>query len=144
MKKVRIPQSIVTTIVGHARASLPREACGLLYGQRKDGVVIVARATATDNADSTDPNRRFAIAPKDLLEAHKVARAEGIDIVGHYHSHPTGLATPSNADVSAIADPMALWIIVGLSKCGQGEVKAFLPVPSMTGFKQLVVDVVQD
>jgi proteasome lid subunit RPN8/RPN11 len=42
--------------------------------------------------------RRYTIAPETLLAAQRYARDRQLEIVGIYHSHPDGLAIPSECD----------------------------------------------
>ncbi len=41
---------------------------------------------------------RYRIDERLLLETHRSARAEGLEVVGYYHSHPDGPAVPSRLD----------------------------------------------
>ena len=96
-------------IAAHAVATYPDECVGLLFGRvagrnkaveaihqvenRWEGQVALA---ATDNAESR--RDRFYLDPKDYLKADRAARAQGLDIVGCYHSHPNWPALPSERD----------------------------------------------
>jgi proteasome lid subunit RPN8/RPN11 len=82
------------------------EICGLLVG--RDGVVeriLPCRNVAIDTESA------FEVDPAALFAAHRAARAGGAAILGHYHSHPNGLARPSPRDAAAAAAG-SLWIIV--------------------------------
>jgi proteasome lid subunit RPN8/RPN11 len=88
------------------------EICGLLLG--RDGVVgrvLPCRNVAVDTASA------FEIDPAALFSAHRAARAGGAAILGHYHSHPNGLARPSPRDAAA-AQPGTLWMIVAGDMAG--------------------------
>ena len=41
---------------------------------------------------------RFYLDPRDYMRADRAARAQGLDIVGCYHSHPDHPAIPSERD----------------------------------------------
>jgi proteasome lid subunit RPN8/RPN11 len=41
---------------------------------------------------------RFYLDPRDYLRADREARAQGLDIIGCYHSHPDWPAEPSERD----------------------------------------------
>ncbi len=87
-----------------ARERYPEEACGVLLsgpdpGDR-DGPgarVRVEEVVECANAAS-ERRRRYEIAPRDLFALHKRCRGEGLEIVGYWHSHPTGSAVPSEED----------------------------------------------
>ena len=46
-----------------------------------------------------EQHNRFTISPRDFMRAEKAARAQGLDIVGFYHSHPDHPARPSAYDL---------------------------------------------
>ncbi len=50
-----------------------------------------------DLGKETEENR-FLIDPLDQLHVEKDARAQGLDVLGYYHSHPDHPARPSNYD----------------------------------------------
>ena len=94
-------------IVAAAAASPGAEVCGLLLG----GGSRVERVVACRNV-AADPARRFEIDPAALLAAHRAARHGGPAVIGHYHSHPGGGATPSPRDAADAATDGSVWIIV--------------------------------
>lgn len=83
------------------------EVCGLLLGAagRIDGIAPAANV-------APDPARHFELDPVALIAAHRVARAGGAQIIGHYHSHPSGVAVPSATDAACAAPDGSLWLIV--------------------------------
>lgn len=84
-----------------------REICGLLLGQ---GGRIEAIAPAANVA--ADPVRHFELDPAALIAAHRAARSGGPTVVGHYHSHPSGVAVPSATDAACATPDGTLWLIV--------------------------------
>ena len=88
------------------------EICGLLLG--REGLVEAIRPCA-NVAD--DPSDSFEIDPAALIAAHRAARAGGPALIGHYHSHPRGIATPSARDAAA-AEPGSYWIIIAGGELG--------------------------
>lgn len=96
-------------IADHAQATYPDECVGLLLGtlagehkrvvsvypveNRWDGQVSLG---ANDNPDSR--RDRFYLDPRDYLRADRTAQAQGLDLVGCYHSHPDHPAEPSERD----------------------------------------------
>jgi len=94
----------------HARNSAPTECCGLLLGDRESGAVstIVPAANV-----ATEPRHRFEIDPAVLLAAHRAARAGGLGILGHYHSHPDGEPVPSPVDAVAAEACGEVWLLIG-------------------------------
>ncbi|MBA4761679.1 M67 family metallopeptidase [Sphingomonas sp.] len=99
--------SCVIALIHHAAAdAAPLEACGLLFG---DGAV--ERASVIANV-SDDPARRFEIDPAALIAALQAERAGGDRVIGYWHSHPSGDATPSSTDAAMAAADGKLWLIV--------------------------------
>ncbi|MFC3173786.1 M67 family metallopeptidase [Novosphingobium bradum] len=90
-----------------ARAAHPREACGLLLGE---GARILA-ATRAANVHP-EPLRHFEIDPVALIAAHKAARGGGPQVLGYWHSHPNGLARPSDTDRAHACGDGRAWAIV--------------------------------
>lgn len=103
---LRISSCVIALIQQAAAEAAPLEACGLLFGA--DGV---ERASVTANV-SDDPARRFEIDPGALIAALKAARAGGETVIGYWHSHPAGDATPSATDAEMAAADGKLWVIV--------------------------------
>lgn len=89
-----------------AAEAAPLEACGLLFGT--DGV---ERASVAANV-SDDPTRRFEIDPGALIAALKAERAGTERVIGYWHSHPSGDATPSPTDAAMAAADGKIWVIV--------------------------------
>ena len=58
---------------------------------------------------------RFLIDPKDHIDARRRARAQGLDVVGFYHSHPHSPPDPSSSDEAEASYPDHLYLIVGLA-----------------------------
>lgn len=82
------------------------EICGLLLGR---GGRVEALSPCANVASR--PADSFEIDPAALIAAHRAARSGGPAVIGHYHSHPRGAATPSARDAEA-AEPGSRWIII--------------------------------
>lgn len=107
MEDWTIPQAAIQSMLAHAREEAPRESCGLLVGQ--DNTVV--RCVRARNLDSTAT--RYLINPEDHFAAIRAARAEGVDVVGAYHSHPASAPVPSATDIAeAHGGPDFLYVIV--------------------------------
>ena len=104
---MRISRSILDAIVGRAAENPAFEICGLLLGQ---GDRIVEARPAANVAP--DPSHHFEIGPTTLIAAHRAARRGGPAILGYYHSHPGGSATPSETDARDAQPDGLLWLIV--------------------------------
>jgi proteasome lid subunit RPN8/RPN11 len=93
-----LPQDCLDLLRLHVERSYPKEGCGILLGSREDGCELVRRVIPTPNAAS-EPEHRFVIAPEALIAAQKMAREQGLQIVGFFHSHPDRTAEPSDLDL---------------------------------------------
>ena len=82
------------------------EVCGLLLGQGGQAEAIERCA----NVHPT-PATHFELDPAALFRALRAARADGPRVIGHYHSHPSGLASPSATDAASAPPDGAFWLI---------------------------------
>jgi proteasome lid subunit RPN8/RPN11 len=104
---LEVTSDIIATLVAEAARAAPAECCGLLLG--RDGRISEARPAA-NLAD--DPLRHFEIDPAALFAAHREARGGGLELLGYYHSHPTGHPVPSATDCEHASGDRRAWAIV--------------------------------
>lgn len=83
----------------YVQAHAPLEACGVLAGRGElvDKVIPVA-----NQAQSTV---RFRMDPAQQLQAFNWMDANGLELVGIFHSHPAGPDGPSATDIAEAAYP---------------------------------------
>jgi proteasome lid subunit RPN8/RPN11 len=104
----------------HSRETFPNECCGILIGRDESALrEVVMVLPAGNSRDEPEQHHRFAIEPRALLEAEKIARAQKLDVLGFYHSHPNAPARPSKYDREH-AWPVYSYIIVSVR---DGEAK---------------------
>ncbi|MXO58143.1 peptidase [Altererythrobacter salegens] len=94
-------------LLAEAKAAAPNEACGLLLGHRGHIEAVVLAQNV-----HPDPATHFEIDPQALIDAHRAARSGGPEVIGYYHSHPTGGAEPSPADIAGAENDGKVWAIV--------------------------------
>lgn len=104
---LRVTSEVVERVFAHARQAAPQECCGLLFGA--EGCIDAIRQA--DNVHP-DPRRRFEIDPRTLIAAHREMRGGGPVLAGYYHSHPGGVARPSETDQALAARDGMIWAIV--------------------------------
>lgn len=101
---VRVGAGLAEKIRQHGVEAYPHECCGALFGHDQGGS---GRAAAWReildlfpliNRRDDSPHNRFAVTPRDVIEAERAAQTCGLDIVGWYHSHPDHPAKPSQYD----------------------------------------------
>jgi proteasome lid subunit RPN8/RPN11 len=100
-----IDEQLVERIRRHGAETYPNECCGALLGRDADAesepATLVRRVLGLFplvNRREDSPCNRFSVSGEDVREADKVARSEGLDVIGWYHSHPDHPARPSEYD----------------------------------------------
>src|SRR5260370_226105 len=89
----------IAAIKQHAERAYPDECCGFLLGRSSGGTKRVLSVSPSENVcEAAQRAHRFSISPKEFLATDKNARAEGMEILGFYHSHPDGETRPSQYD----------------------------------------------
>jgi thiamine biosynthesis protein ThiS len=115
-----IPRPVREAMVAHAKADVPREACGLLAG-RGSRAERYLRMTNTDASGV-----HFLMKPEEQFAATRDIRAAGEVLVGVFHSHPASPARPSAEDVRMALTPGVVHLILSL---------AFPQAPELRGFR---------
>ncbi len=85
---IRIEPEAWSAMLAHAAEAYPDECCGTMLGDQSEAAKLVRRAIPLDNIVSGPRRTRYEIRPEDLLKADRLARNEGLSVVGIYHSHP--------------------------------------------------------
>jgi len=88
----------------HVRRCAPEEACGLLGGKGDE----VNRVYPISNIARSP--ERFRMDPVQQVEALMQIDEWG-ELVGIYHSHPSGPTTPSELDIKEAAYPEAAYLV---------------------------------
>ncbi|EIJ81311.1 hypothetical protein PB1_00150 [Bacillus methanolicus PB1] len=103
-------KNVYDKIITHCKKELPYEACGLLSGKNGKAETFwpmenIYRSSVSFSMDIEQIRLVFNLIDK---------RQE--DLVGIYHSHPTGEAYPSKGDIAFNNYPDVGHIIVSLSR----------------------------
>ena len=90
-------------IRAHGAETYPHECCGALLGRDSEGSSQDAAREVLGllplvNRRDDSPRNRFSVTAEDVLEADKSAQAQGLEVIGWYHSHPDHPARPSQYD----------------------------------------------
>lgn len=94
-----LPDHVRARLDAWVRAGHPEETCGLLVGRRAGARLFVVRALQARNLEREHRRDRFDLDPVAYVAADRAARAEGLEVLGVWHSHPDQPATPSEADL---------------------------------------------
>lgn len=124
---LRVPPGVIDAIRRATEAAYPSEGCGFLVGRLgTNGDARVDRHEPVHNqrVDAGLGRNRYEIAPADFLKTEKKLRAEGLDIVGTYHSHPDHPAQPSEYDRHH-AWPVYRYLIVAVAKGVAGDTRVW-------------------
>jgi proteasome lid subunit RPN8/RPN11 len=111
--EIAVTSGTLATLLEEAARAHPREACGLLLGEGGR----IDRAVPSANVHP-DPLRHFEIDPQALIAAHRAAREGGAQVLGYYHSHPTGDPAPSAEDRARASGDGRIWVIVAGDRVG--------------------------
>lgn len=117
-----LPSEVEAQIRERSRLALPEEACGLILGTRQADVVRIE--TQWPSANLADARvDRFRLDPAAQLAAERHASAEGLSVLGCWHSHPRGEATPSLLDLRGIPVSWLLLIVAPPHEPASGRVR---------------------
>lgn len=94
----RLSRDVLNAVWRTAATEWPRECCGLLLGPADESTRIIC-VLAIPNTHP-DPRRRFMLDPLSAAMAEREARTRGLQVVGYFHSHPTGRPIPSREDLA--------------------------------------------
>lgn len=148
---LQITNALLEAMHQIADTERPREACGLLTGERcgRDGtrlenvqpvdmgaVTWIVEAFHPARNIAAMPETRFEVDPRLRLTLQRQCRDSGNDVIGVFHSHPNGVAMPSETDLAMATEMDLLWLIMAaapekVTAAGQFEWSAYhlLPAP---------------
>ena len=103
---IQLSPGDLARIRAHGEATYPEECCGILVGSSEKAagedrtpLARVVRLVGAENEREQENRRnRYLIPPEVILRTEREARAEGLDVVGYYHSHPDHPSRPSDFD----------------------------------------------
>lgn len=93
-----------------ALRTYPSECCGFLWGHGR--MITIAREA--ENVSASDKFEHFEINASAFMAAEKFADANGLTLMGVFHSHPDAVAVPSDNDLKS-ALPNFLYLITAVS-----------------------------
>ena len=116
---IQIRREVLTQVLEEALRFPNRECCGLLAGL--DSIITQAFPATNALASVT----AYEIAPDELFRLMKEIRADGLEMMGIYHSHPKGDNSPSSTDISRAYYPNAAYFIISPLPDSPQPVRAF-------------------
>ncbi|MGA3205307.1 MAG: M67 family metallopeptidase [Bryobacteraceae bacterium] len=128
---IKINSEAWKTMVDHAQSTFPDECCGVMVGRIEGQDKLVTAAFALENAYKGKQEDRYEIRPEDLLAADKNARAEGLDLIGIFHSHPDCDAYFSKTDLENSC-PWYSFVVLSVKGGKFDHANSFLPNADQT------------
>jgi [CysO sulfur-carrier protein]-S-L-cysteine hydrolase len=120
--RLLIPDNLLEGLIAQALTERPLECCGLLAGVREEAktednstesVGRVLRRYPLINAAASP--REFLSDARAMLDADRDMRANGLELLAVYHSHPTSPAVPSRTDLARHWYAEVVCLIVSLA-----------------------------
>lgn len=108
--RLLIPESHIQAMVQHSISCLPEEASGLVGGQWVDGNALSEVIIPVVNVLHSPT--RYQMEPRGQIQALAELEKRGLDLIGIFHSHPSGPDIPSPTDVAEFQYPGVLSIIL--------------------------------
>lgn len=124
MDEIHLPAGLYNEMIRHAATHYPEEACGLLAGTIDGRIGRATRLYPVENVLHSPV--AYEMEPLAQVRAMIAIESEGLELVGIYHSHPAGPASPSRTDVAQAYYPDAAQIILSLAERGRPSARAFL------------------
>lgn len=110
-------------ILAHCKEGLPNEACGLIGGTIDGEKRTIQKVYLLTNIDQS--NEHFSMDPKEQLAAVKDMRANGLKLLGNFHSHPESPSRPSEEDKRLAYDSKVNYLILSLMDLDNPVFNAF-------------------
>lgn len=95
---LKITEALAGRIRAHGVETYPHECCGAILGRDGEAAREVLDLMPLANRRDDSPRNRFEVTSEDVRLAEKTARAQNLDLIGWYHSHPDHPARPSEYD----------------------------------------------
>lgn len=110
-------------ILAHCKEGLPNESCGLIGGIKNGDKKEVKKVYLLTNIDHS--NEHFSMDPKEQFAAIKDMRANGLELLGNFHSHPESPSRPSEEDKRLAYDSKVNYLILSLMDIDNPVFNAF-------------------
>ncbi len=114
-----VRSTVIEELLAEARREPQLECCGLLPA--RNGVISTVLPARNALASAS----AYEIAPAELFALFRRIRAEGLEHLGIYHSHPRGDNAPSSSDIRRAFYPEAAYFIVSSGPGVERPVRAF-------------------
>lgn len=110
---------LLEEVIAHAKASAPREGCGLLAGRNGQAQRFIPMENMLGSSTA------YEMDPQQLISTLRDLRNSGEELIAIYHSHPFGPVQPSRDDIERAYYPDAAYLIVSLAEPEHPRAAAF-------------------
>ncbi len=138
---LKINKELKEKIESHGINSYPYEGCGLLLGERINGMDgtadnVVTAVFPVPNSWEVEEEKpeRFLITSQDMFKAELEAASLGLDIVGIFHSHPNHPPIASPRDVAWAAWTGHSYLITEIRQGQPKQSRSWQLLPDRSGF----------
>jgi proteasome lid subunit RPN8/RPN11 len=97
MQSLALTKEQLQKMIAHVDSHTPLEACGLLAGLNSKVEAVLEVANQAQSAV------RYVMDPIEQLKAFEWIESNQLDLIGIFHSHPTGPETVSPTDIAQAA-----------------------------------------
>ncbi len=117
--KCRVTGSVLRKLLAGARRDSGHECCGLLAGRGGEITTIFAAQNSFSSSTA------YEIAPQELFTIFRKIRAENLELLGIYHSHPQTENIPSPKDIAFAYYPDAIYFVISPQADAPKPIRAF-------------------
>ena len=138
---IYLARELAKRICEEAMQAYPHECCGALLGRdhaSNSPSRQIVDVLPLGNRENEASRNRFAVSPEDVVEAEQRARAQSLDVVGWYHSHPDYPARPSETDREN-ALPWYSYVIVSVVNGQMEDLRSWRLNDDRTGYSEETV-----
>ncbi len=110
MHSLNLTKEQLQSMIGYVDVHAPLESCGLLAGRDSTVEKIFFVQNQAQSAV------RYVMNPIEQLTAFEWIDSNGMDLLGIFHSHPSGPETVSQADITEAAYPCVYIVLSYVDK----------------------------
>lgn len=107
-----VTENQISALAGYAKEDFPNESCGLLLGNLVNNEYRVKMTKRMENMAHSKYS--FNMDPDELMKTYQWSSANGLNVIGVYHSHLVG-SNPSNTDLTFMKINPVIWLIYDVS-----------------------------
>jgi proteasome lid subunit RPN8/RPN11 len=119
MQSLTLTKDQLQKMIAYVDSHAPLEACGLLAGLNSKVEVVFE---VTNQARSAV---RFVMDPIEQLKAFEWIESNGLELIGIFHSHPTGPETVSPTDIADAAYAVVHVILARVDNMHEWRARGF-------------------